>query len=254
MDTLFISDLHLSEERPDKLALFEKLMRGPARKAAALYILGDLFENFWLGNDDATPPCQRVIAELTDFCQAGGTLYIIRGNRELVMEKGIEHLTGCTFLPDPSVIDLDGSQTLIMHGDVLCTRDVKYQRYRKFMELTVIKKLFLSFPYALRMLLVRGLRPVMKRSVRSKQADIIDVDQSSVATTMREHGVWELIHGHTHRPNTHEFQLDDKPARRMVLGDWYQHDSVLVCSNGDKRLMRVQDYINSNGSSAESVG
>lgn len=246
MDTLFISDLHLSEDRPDKLELFAKLIRGPARKASALYILGDLFENFWLGNDDATPPCQRVISELTHFCQAGGRLYILRGNRELVMGKSIEYITGCTFLPDTSVIDLDGSQTLIMHGDVLCTRDVKYQCYRRFMELRIIKKLFLSLPYAARVFLVRGLRPLMKRSVRSKQADIIDVEQSTVESTMREHGVLELIHGHTHRPNTHEFQLDDKPARRMVLGDWYQDDSVLVCSNGDKQLMRVQDYINLN--------
>jgi len=225
--------------------LFQKLLRGPARKAKALYILGDLFENFWLGNDDRTPPCKQVVKELSDFSNSGNKLYIIRGNRELILDKGIEQLTGCQFLPDRSTIELDNIKVLIMHGDVLCTQDVKYQAYRKFVEHSFIKNIFLSFPYLLRNLIVHGLRPIMKKSVRNKPAEIIDVEQSTVESTMRDFAVHEIIHGHTHRPGMHEFQLDGKPAKRIVLGDWYETDSVLVCSNGERTLMRVQAYIDS---------
>jgi len=50
MTTLFVSDLHLSSQRPEKLALFIKLMTGPAKKAEAFYILGDLFDDFWISS------------------------------------------------------------------------------------------------------------------------------------------------------------------------------------------------------------
>ncbi|MFQ5661007.1 MAG: UDP-2,3-diacylglucosamine diphosphatase [Gammaproteobacteria bacterium] len=243
MDTLFISDIHLSEDRPEKFVLFQNLLRGPARQAAALYILGDLYENFWLGNDDHTSTSQRVIPELAAFTRSGAKLFLIRGNRELMLDKGIETMTGCTLLPDMSVIELEGERVLIAHGDVLCTRDVKYQIYRRFMELGFIRKLFLDFPYPLRLLIARGLSPVIRKSSSKKPPGIIDVDQDAVIQTMREHGVLKLIHGHTHRPGIHEFKLGNQPARRIVLGDWYQQDTVLVCAGGEKKLMRVQEYL-----------
>ena len=244
MDTLFISDIHLTEQRPDKIQLFTSFLHSPAaRESAALYILGDLFEYFWLGNDDRTPPVKKIITELADFTRSGSRVFFIRGNRELMLDKGFEALTGCTVLDDMTVIELDGKKVLISHGDRFCIKDVKYQIYRRFMEREFTRKLFLSFPYGLRTSLVNGLRPFMRRSVMNKPPDIIDVDQTAVASTMRQHGVSELIHGHTHRPGIHQFTLDGQAASRIVLGDWYEHDSVLVCNDGNYKLMRVQEYL-----------
>lgn len=243
MDTLFISDIHLSEVRPEKIELLLSLLRGPAKRASALYILGDLFDYFWLGNDEQTPLTKRIIKELRDFSRGGTPLFFIRGNRELVLDQGFETLTGCCLLEDICVIDIDGQHHLIMHGDRLCIRDAKYQLYRRFMQTPLIKNLFLSFPYGLRTFIVRGLNPYMKKSVQKKPAEIIDVDQDAVIKVMRDYGVQKLIHGHTHRPGTHNFQLDAGPAQRTVLNDWYEEDSVLVCRDGEKTLMRVQDYI-----------
>ena len=244
MDTLFISDIHLTEERPDKVKLFIEFLRSPAaRQAAALYILGDLFEYFWLGNDDQTPPAPRILTELEDYARAGARLYFIRGNRELAMDRGFEARSGCVLLDDMTVIELDGERVLLTHGDVLCTRDVKYQWYRRFMESTPVRRLFLGLPYRLRSLLVNGLTPVMRRSSDMKPPDIVDVDQGAVEDAMRRHGVSQLIHGHTHRPATHRFSLDGRQASRYVLGDWYQQDSVLVCNQEGKQLMAVRDYL-----------
>ena len=55
----------------------------------------------------------------------------------------------------------------------------------------------------------------------------MDVNQGAVGETMRKAGVTRLIHGHTHRPAIHDFSLGDKAAQRIVLGDWYEHGSVL---------------------------
>ena len=245
MDTLFISDLHLSTERPDKIELFRQFFEGPARKADAVYILGDLFEHFWTGNDERAPPTPEALGMLRDCCRHNGEIYLLRGNRDLLLDRGFSDLTGCRLLDDTTVIDIGGEATLIMHGDLLCTRDVKYQKYRKFIETPPVRRLFLSLPYWLRAFLTRGMKPLMKKSAAGKAPEIIDVDQATVEMYMAGHGVTELIHGHTHKPGIHHFELDGKAARRIVLGDWYEQDSVLVCRNGERKLLRVSEYLES---------
>ena len=244
MDTLFISDLHLSTERPDKIELFRQFFDGPARKAGAVYILGDLFENFWTGNDERTPPVPEVLGILRECCRHNSEVYLVRGNRDLMLDQGFSDLTGCRLLGDATVTDIGGKPTLIMHGDLLCSRDVKYQWYRKFMETPLIRRLFLSLPYSLRILLTRGVKPLMKKSASGKPPEIIDVDQATVEAYMARHGTTELIHGHTHKPGIQHFELNGKDARRIVLGDWYEEDSVLVCRDGERKLLRVQEYLN----------
>ncbi|NKB37838.1 MAG: UDP-2,3-diacylglucosamine diphosphatase [Gammaproteobacteria bacterium] len=243
METLFISDLHLSPDRPEKIQLFKELLQGRARLASALYILGDLFDHFWVGNDDNTPPNPEIIAELAAYASANDNLFIIRGNRDLMLNPSFKEYSGCTVLPDQHVIELQGQRILLAHGDVFCTLDVGYQRYRAFMESAFTRYVFPRLPYALRIKLSHGLRPLIKKSSNKKSATIIDVEQSTVETAMRKQDVQEVIHGHTHRPGTHEFELEGKPATRTVLSDWYETDSILVIERGEKKMMRVAEYL-----------
>ena len=245
MDTLFISDLHLSTERPGKIELFRQLFNGPARSASAVYILGDLFENFWVGNDERTPPAAEVISALRECCRHNKHVYLVRGNRDLMLDQGFCALTGCKLLGDETIINIGDQATLIMHGDLLCTRDTKYQLYRKFLETPSIRRLYLSLPYRIRILLSRGMQPLIKKSAAGKPPEIIDVDPATVEATMARHKATELIHGHTHKPGIHHFNLNGQSVRRIVLGDWYEEDSVLVCRNGERKLVRVQEYIES---------
>lgn len=243
MEILFISDLHLSADRPEKLELFQRFMRSRARGAAALYILGDIFDQFWVGNDDNTPPNEEVIAELLSFSKENDQLFIIRGNRDLMLREEFKTLSGATLLPDQHVISLHGEQTLISHGDVYCTLDKGYQRYRGFMESAFTRRVFPALPRCVRLMLSHGLKPLIKKSSVKKDPTIIDVDQSTVEVAMRTHGVTRLIHGHTHRTDVHEFRLDGKNAKRTVLPDWYEEDGVLVCTDSEQKLMRIEDYL-----------
>lgn len=246
MDTLFISDLHLSPERPEKIALFKQLLRGPARDARALYILGDLFDNFWVGNDDQTLPNQEVCSELKQLSEHNKQLYIIRGNRDLMLDASFVELSGCTLLEDEQVIEIDGERILISHGDLYCSGDVSYQRYRSFINSGFTQAVFPRLPYKLRIMLAHGLRPAIKKSSSKKAEVIVDVEQASVEAAMTSHKVQHLIHGHTHRSGVHDFELGGLAASRTVLPDWYGGDGVLVCRDGGRKLMRVGEYINSN--------
>jgi len=243
MDTLFISDLHLSPERPSQIELFKRLLRGPARKAQALYILGDLFEEFWAGNDDCTPPNPDIVAELKTFTGAGGQCYVLRGNRDLMLDPGFESLTGCILLPDETVIETDGTKTLLMHGDTLCTRDWTYQLFRAFMDCAPVRKLYQSLSYNTRTRLAHGLRPAMRRSTDFKALEIVDVTQAAVERAARRFGVSEIIHGHTHRPAVHAFDVEGRRVRRFVLGDWYVDPKMLVRTGERRRLVSVEDYL-----------
>ena len=245
MDTIFIADVHLDEDRPEKLELFIKLLRGPALRARAVYILGDLFENFWLGNDDKQPPNEQIIAELKNYTRAGRQLYIIRGNRDLMLDAGISELTGADMLPDLYLVELEGNKVLLTHGDLLCTRDHKYQRFRAFMNFGIVRWTFLHLPVSVRQFLVRKLTPAFKQSSSKKKPEIMDVDPETVTGLMDQYGVTELIHGHTHRPAIHELTIGNKPGRRIVLGDWYEDELILVCRGETRNLVSVQEYINS---------
>ncbi len=245
MTTLFISDLHLCAERPEKLALFKRLLQGPAREAESLYILGDLFEA-WAGDDDSTPPHGKIIAELKAYTQSGGKLFVMRGNRDYLMSKRFAEKTGGQLLDDETLITLNGEKTLLMHGDTLCTEDVKYQIFRRIINNVVSRNIFMQFPYALRTKVWHKIRSATKRSTEKKSEYLSDVHQATVETKMKKHDVLCLIHGHTHRQAIHEFKLEGQDVKRIVLGDWYLDDSVLVSNDAGLRLFGVDDYINQN--------
>ena len=242
MTTLFISDLHLCRARPDKLLLLQEFLQGPARAAEAVYILGDLFEA-WAGDDDMTPPHEAVVRMLSDYTTGGGRLFFMRGNRDFLIGRRFLRETGATLLADPAIITLYGRKTLLMHGDTLCSKDLSYQIYRRIVNNPFSIALFLRVPFPLRQRIWHGVHEITVSSTLRKSPYIVDVYQPTVERVMKNHGVLDLIHGHTHKQAIHTFQLDGSPARRYVLGDWYDKDCVLVTGDTDWRMLSIEDYL-----------
>lgn len=229
MTTLFISDLHLSGERPDIIDLFLGFLQTEASQSDALYILGDLFEA-WIGDDYIEPALAPVIDTFETLTGNGLKVYVMAGNRDFLMGHEFERYTGCRLLQDPSVIDLYGTPTLLMHGDTLCTDDVDYQVLRKRFREPDWQKHFLALPIEQRQQFAQQARAESRQATREKSEIIMDVNSDAVARAFNDHQVTRLIHGHTHRPNTHQLVNEEgQPLTRIVLGDWYQHGSVLRC-------------------------
>jgi UDP-2,3-diacylglucosamine hydrolase len=226
MATLLISDLHLDEARPHIVDLYTSLLAGEARRADALYILGDLFEA-WIGDDDDAPLPARVAQATSALRDSGVPVYFMHGNRDFLLGADYAARAGMTLLTDPTVIEFGGEQVLLMHGDTLCTDDAEYQKFRALVRDPRWQQSFLAKPLAERRAFATQARGESRKHTTMAAADIMDVNQNAVETAMRAHGVRRLIHGHTHRPATHRFDLDGQPAQRIVLGDWYEQDSVL---------------------------
>lgn len=227
--SLFISDLHLSADQPHSMAAFQRFLAEVAPQAEALYILGDLFE-YWAGDDDLEEAFNsRVIAALHSLAQHGTRVYLLHGNRDLLIGEALAHACHATLLNDPVLIDLYGTPTLLSHGDTLCTDDAEYQRYRAQVHDADFQQQFLAKPLAERKAYIAQLRSRSMAEKQSKDSAIMDVNDAAVAGLLRAYRYPRLIHGHTHRPDRHEHSVDGHRCERWVLGDWHQHGTALRC-------------------------
>ena len=238
MPALFISDLHLSEDRPEANERFFSLLENEARETDALYILGDFFE-YWIGDDDLAYPFHAVIAgSLRELSRSGVALYFMHGNRDFLVGERFCAATGARLLDDPAVVELDGEKTLLMHGDTLCTDDLDYQGWRRTARSSAWQQAFLGKSLDERRITVGGMREKSKEVVQAKPAEIMDVNDGAVREAMQRHGVKRLIHGHTHRPGRHRVLLDGGPGERWVLPDWYGRGGYLAVSGNKPNLVQ----------------
>lgn len=236
MATLFISDLHLTYQRPAVTDLFLTFLEEQAVSADALYILGDLFE-YWIGDEAVSLEVVRPIIDgLSELAATGTPVYVMRGNRDVLLGTGFAKACGCQLLEDPTVIDLYGDATLISHGDYLCTDDVEYQKFRKMVRDPEWQRRFLAKDIEEREAIARTYREISMANLAEKSPDIMDVNQQAVEQALLNNKVTQMIHGHTHRPAIHEFTVKNAYCRRIVLGDWYDQGSVLRCDQNGCEL------------------
>ncbi len=225
---LFISDLHIALEKPEITQRFLTFLQDRAPQAEAVYILGDLFDA-WIGDDDFTPPTKRIRAQLKQLTNSGTKVYLQQGNRDFLLGQQFCAETGVSLLDDYVVIDLQGTPTLLMHGDLLCTDDLPYQTFRIKSHTPEWQHNVLSKPLLIRLAAARWYRFRSYFHKRNKSQEIMDVNQSTVLNVMREHHCLRLIHGHTHRPNIHRFTIDNQHAERFVLSAWTREAGEVLC-------------------------
>lgn len=233
---LFISDLHLTPERPEAVSLFRRFIDGLATQATSLYILGDFFE-VWIGDDDLDLPFHADIAgTLRRLTTAGVAVYFMPGNRDFLAGPRLAEATGWTPLDDPTCIQVQGKPTLISHGDIYCTDDVAYQSFRHEVRTPAWQSAFLAKPAAERRAIAQAIRERSERTKAGTRPEIMDVNAAAIHAACQQHGVTRLIHGHTHRPARHLFEINGLPCERWVLPDWYDQGGYLVCDDSGCRL------------------
>lgn len=231
MLNLLISDLHLDASRPETTDLFFDFLERRAHSADTLYILGDLFE-VWIGDDDDASLALRTMAALSGLVRSGTAVEFMRGNRDFLIGERFAKASSCVLLPAEKVVTLSGEDTLLMHGDELCSDDIAYQTMRKTLDSQAWQADFLARPLPERRAIADSLRATSTAATARKDDSIMDVNQTAVAKAMLRHGVRRLIHGHTHRPGRYEVGLGEEIGERIVLADWHPRGSALVCEDG----------------------
>lgn len=236
--TYFISDLHLEIGKPEIAEIFLKFMQTEAINADALYILGDFFE-VWIGDEDNDVFINKIKLALKTLTQQGIPVYFIHGNRDFLIGNKFAKETGIKLLSDPSIIDLYGYPTLIMHGDLLCTDDKDYLRFRKIVRNKLVQFLFLLLPIRYRKKIARKLRMNSQKNYKNKSYQIMDAVPETIKTVMSNYKVNFLIHGHTHRPNIHYFWIQKQLIQRIVLSDWETTGHYLLITDKNSRKLSI---------------
>lgn len=237
---LFISDLHLSAERPGMLRRFSAFMTEEAASAESLYILGDLFE-YWPGDDALEDPSDAVAATVAEalrrYTASGKPLRLLHGNRDFLLGARFVERTGATLLPDHAIVAVAGEPALLLHGDSLCTDDLAYQEFKSKVRTDAWRREFLAHPLAERHALMARYRAQSENAKSATVARIMDVNAGAVAAAFRQSGVRRMIHGHTHRHACHHPVLDGVTRERWVLPDWYERGGYLAARNGIPELV-----------------
>lgn len=219
-DPIFISDLHLAGNQPRTVQRFTQLVEELDSKGRELVILGDLFE-YWAGDEEAAEGVGGIVSSaLRSLTQGGTPVYLMHGNRDVLLGDGFAQATGAVFLADPCRTELGGVATLLAHGDAYCTLDAAYQAFRRRAHNPRWQRVFLGSPLPLRRALIGQVRRLSEAGKKKMAAQIMDVTPEAIEQALRSAGVHRMIHGHTHRPQQHRFDLDGQRAERWVLPDW----------------------------------
>jgi len=226
MNRLFISDLHLSEERPHTTAAFLAFLRDkvcPADQSSVcdeLYILGDFFDA-WIGDDDDRPLAAAISQALSEVSAKGVRIFFQHGNRDFLLGEAYASRCCMTLLSALHVLEHAGTRYLLAHGDQFCTQDVAYQQFRELVRNPQWQTDFLAKPIEERRAIAAQLRARSKEANSIKAEDIMDVTPAEIENVLIGQGSSVLIHGHTHRPARHSVMLHDgRVAERVVLGEW----------------------------------
>jgi len=226
-ETLFIADLHLDEHHLETIEVFQNFLTRRVKYSAGLYILGDLFE-FWIGDDENNPHINYLKNELKKITSTGVPIYFMRGNRDFLIGQQFVQQTGCQLLEDETIIHLNKKRILLMHGDLLCTEDVRYQQLREKLHNKTIQQLYLALPLFLRRYIAKKGRQKSHQENQQKSFEIIDVSQIAVNEIMQKHNVTCLIHGHTHRPAHYQWTSQNQLLQRFVVDMWNTRGNALV--------------------------
>jgi UDP-2,3-diacylglucosamine hydrolase len=222
----FASDLHLDPSTPEIAARFMRFLAGPVRGAHSLFLLGDLFEA-WIGDDDPEPAHREAISAIAALAASGTLVYVMRGNRDFMLGERFCRESGAILLDDPVIHVVHGETAVISHGDGFCTDDRSYQRLRTLVRDPGLRSAFARLPVDVRRRLAAEARAGSREHLANAAGYITDVNQSAVESVFRAAGAAVMIHGHTHRPGVHRFDLDGGVRARVVLGAWHDEAHVL---------------------------
>lgn len=238
---IFVSDVHLDpEHRPEVYDLFIRFLGNEAREARALYILGDLFDSWWIGDEYDRDRYPEVLAALRELTDSGVPVYVLPGNRDFLLGELFASDSGASILTEPCIVRVFREPILIAHGDVYCTDDHHYQRLRKLTHNTTIRWIWEHMPLEWKIRIGNSIRNASADAVKQKPDDIMDVNAVAIEDAIRRSYVMKMVHGHTHRPGEHTWKIDGHNVYRYVLGDWYEQGSMLVADeNGDWSLQKL---------------
>jgi len=231
MQAVFISDLHLGPNVPEIIQRFVRFSEWAIQNTEKLYILGDFF-HAWPGDDIDEEWIQPISTALMQMAQSGMQVFFLAGNRDFLVGRKFCRSHSIKLLKEPTIINLGGTKTLLVHGDVYCTKDKKHQWFRKFTRNSYFINVFTLLPFGIRQRIVSGVRAHSQNN-KTKQIKVGEAVPEAVMKHLKKLKSSAVIHGHTHKPALHKQVDNEQIIMRYVLSDW-DDNPIFLCYDESK--------------------
>lgn len=239
----FASDNHLGAPTPEASEAREKRfvqwLNTIQEDAAALFLLGDLFD-FWFEYKTVVPKgFVRVLGKLAEMADAGISIHFFVGNHDLWMLDYLEKEIGMKVYHHPKEFRFNDVLFFIGHGDGLGPEDKGYKRMKKIFTNSFFQWCFRWLHPDLGMRIGHYLSVKNKLISGEKDAVFLGEDKEWLAQyahrKYKEKARDYFVFGHRHIP------LDislNKQARYINLGDWITHYTYAVFTGDSMELKK----------------
>jgi UDP-2,3-diacylglucosamine hydrolase len=210
--TFFIADVHLDREFPERKNMLLSFLNMLRTAGGDLYILGDFFD-FWANNKAVFNDNREVLSLLREITARGSKVYMIIGNRDLLLRQKSLTPLGITLLGEEAAITLDNKKVFLTHGYSLCTMDLRFQRYKK-RAWPLYRFLDRILPGRIENYLAGKFIITSKKVINSQDQSCFQLSPAAI-TGCFSRGIDVIICGHTHRAAAETFggkQLYTLPA------------------------------------------
>ncbi|MCZ7643897.1 MAG: UDP-2,3-diacylglucosamine diphosphatase [Planctomycetota bacterium] len=219
---VFLADLHLDGTDSPRARTFRALLERLAEQAAVdavnLYLLGDLFEFWEEYHRQAREPYESDLQALEAAHRAGVKIHLFSGNRDFAYGRYVRERLGAELGGDGMRIELsDARKVWLEHGDLLCTGDTRYLRYRRWVRSWPVRLLYRLLPWSLARRFVGNVKARSAQDKAKKARQVFEVDEAAARRRMEVHDCRLLMCGHTHRPLASDL---GNGFRLVVLPAW----------------------------------
>jgi UDP-2,3-diacylglucosamine hydrolase len=235
MRAVFFSDAHLRGADDEGCGLLLSFLRDASRNLDHLFIVGDLFD-FWFSKGGVVyPGFQPIIDELAAMQGRGVRIHLFEGNHDFYLSRYFTRYHGIEVFTDEALVQLDGKQIYIAHGDMVDESDRGYRLLRSVLRSRLFFGLQTLLPLSLLWRLAR-LSSDASKEYLAKPQEGLAAKMEAFALKKFDEGIDAVILGHCHLPAIGTHSVGASQRQFVLLGDWLNHRSYLVMDNGGFEL------------------
>ena len=241
----FASDQHLGAPTPEasfpREQKFVAWLNEVKEDAAAIFLLGDLFD-FWFEYKSVVPKgFVRVLGKLAEIKDSGIPIYFFVGNHDLWMNDYFEKELNIPVYHKPQEFTFNHTTMLIGHGDGLGPGDKGYKRMKKVFTFPLFKWMFRWLHPDIGIKLGQYMSVKNKLISGDEDAKFLGEDNEWLAQYCKrkltnKHYDY-FVFGHRHLPLDIALTTD---SRYINLGDWVQYFTYGVFENNSFQLKKYK--------------
>jgi UDP-2,3-diacylglucosamine hydrolase len=223
---LFLGDAHLRDDDPE-VDVFLQFLRETPSRAAALYLMGDLFD-LWVGSPAFLTDCHhRVLEALRRLRAAGVDLVYVEGNRDYRLGRLFESDPFRSVVRDGTEIAFAGRRIHLAHGDLVNREDRQYRFWRRVAKGPLLLGAFEALPAGAARSLARRLERDMAKTNMRQRSRFPEEECRRFAMELRGQGADMLVLGHFHQEKRLSFSGPSGSIDVFVLPAWRESHRLL---------------------------